>query len=103
MPRTWLFPKAFWARCASKDSAMGAFLYLTTHGRHFDQSRRLRIRPLRVFKQLGQRTENYGLTVPQDTNKSEQPRHKAYTSAQVQKKMAPRAYDKKVKKKKKKK
>ncbi|CAL9021423.1 unnamed protein product, partial [Prunus brigantina] len=101
-PRTWrdLFPKAFWARCASKDSAMGTSPYVFAHGRDINKLMGLRVQPLRVFKQLGRKTKNYGLTVPQDVDNSERPWLDTYTSAQVQKEMAPRAYDKKIKKKK---
>ncbi|CAL8168168.1 unnamed protein product [Prunus armeniaca] len=98
-PRTWrdLFPKAFWARRASKDSAMGTSPYVFAHDRDIVKLMRLRVRPLQVFKQLGRKTKNYGLTVPQDSENMGRPGLDAYTSAQVQKEMAPRAYDKEVK------
>ncbi|CAL2239606.1 unnamed protein product [Prunus armeniaca] len=92
-------PRTKEVRRASKDSAMGTSPYVFAHDRGINKLIRLRVRPLRVFEQLGQKT-NYGLTVPQDSENLGRPGLDAYASAQVQKEMAPRAYDKKVKKKK---
>ncbi|CAL9000425.1 unnamed protein product [Prunus brigantina] len=100
--RTWrdLLPKAFWARRTSKHSAMGTSPYVLTYGHNIDKLMEVEVRFLRVFKRLRRKTKSYAQIVPRSLENLEQSRFDAYNSAQVQEKMAPRAYDKKVKKKK---
>ncbi|CAL8152870.1 unnamed protein product [Prunus armeniaca] len=100
-PRTWhdLLPKASWARRTSKHSAMGTSPYVLTYGHDIDKLMELEVRFLRVFKRLRRKTKNYAQTMPRSLENLERLRLDAYNSVRVQEKMAPRAYDKKVKKK----
>ncbi|CAL8163140.1 unnamed protein product [Prunus armeniaca] len=100
-PRTWrdLLSKAFWAHHTSKHS-VGTFPYVLTYGHDTGKLMELEVRFLRVSKRLRRKMKNYAQTVPRSLEKLRQSRLAAYGSVRVQEKMAPRAYDKKVKKKK---
>ncbi|CAL8089343.1 unnamed protein product [Prunus armeniaca] len=99
--RTWreLLSRASWALHTSKHS-MSMFPYILTYGHGIHELMELEVRFLRIFMQLRRKMESYAQTVPRSLEKLEQLRLAAYSSAEVQEKMAQRSYDKKVKKKK---
>ncbi|CAL2252423.1 unnamed protein product [Prunus armeniaca] len=102
-PRTWcdLLPKASWERRASKHSAVDTSPCVLTHGHDIDKLTKLGCRIPRVAKRHRRKIKNHAQTTAQKPGDSKRSGLDTYKSVQVQGKMAPKAYGKKVKKKKK--